>query len=65
MFCCAAEVLLACMAHAMTTEAEEIMGLLLGDVLVRLSYSLQCVVTALSLHLFPAWESVGMCSILP
>lgn len=29
-----AEVLLTCTTHAMTTEAEEIMGLLLGDILV-------------------------------
>eukprot|EP00955_Chlamydomonas_euryale_P116856 366442-Chlamydomonas_euryale.AAC.21 len=30
-----AEVLLASMSHALTTESEEIMGLLLGDIEVR------------------------------
>jgi hypothetical protein len=32
--CAYAEVLLTCLTHAMTTEAEEIMGLLLGDITV-------------------------------
>ena len=31
-----AEVFWVCTNHALTTEAEEIMGLLLGDVIVRL-----------------------------
>jgi len=36
-FCCCApaEVFLAMCTHALTTEAEEVMGLLLGDIRVR------------------------------
>jgi BRCA1/BRCA2-containing complex subunit 3 len=34
------DVLLTCMSHALTTEGEEIMGLLLGDIEVRESITL-------------------------
>jgi BRCA1/BRCA2-containing complex subunit 3 len=32
------DVFLVCMAHALTTEKEEVMGLLLGDVEVRIPF---------------------------
>ncbi len=45
-----AEVLLTCMTHALTTEGEEIMGLLLGDITVRRHGSISSRAT----HLLPA-----------